>query len=91
MADSADVTVTLFHPAVWGIVAVIVIPLLGGIGWLLIHQIRLLDARVINLCRQVARLEGLLGVVTYRNGLQDALQEPLAPCPPPDDDEDADR
>ena len=81
----ADPTVTVFHPAIWAVVVVVIVPLIAALGALLVYQIRQLDSRVINLCRQVARLEGLLGVDLYRAGLHDVEQAP-APCPPPDDD-----
>lgn len=63
-------TVSAFHPAVWAIVTAIVLPLLGVIMGFLIYWIRLMDQRVVGLCRSVARIEGRLGISPY-SGLAD--------------------
>lgn len=64
-------TVSIFHPAVWRMVAVIVIPLISMIAGFVVYWLRKLDDRVLTLCQQVARLEGRLAAAAPQWGLHD--------------------
>lgn len=87
MDAQGEVTISLFHPAVWGVVAVIIVPLAGLLIAVVTYQIRQLDNRVLRLVQTVSRLEGVittLGADGYRLG----VAEPPVPILRPDDEDD---
>lgn len=50
--------VTIFHPAIWNVLVVMILPLIAVIFAIMMYALRQMDSRVLALCKAVARLEG---------------------------------